>query len=61
MDYVISPINIDADNTKNTDECILINDESENTLISKENETNQILDLDEDCFELDKNSEIITD
>jgi len=44
MDYVISPINIDADNTKSIDECILINDESGNTLIFKENETNQILD-----------------
>jgi len=39
MDYVISPINIDADNTKSTDECILINDEGGNTSISKENET----------------------
>ena len=60
MDYVISPINIDANNTKSTNECILINDEGRNTSISKENKTNQILDLDKDCFELDKNSEIIT-
>ncbi len=59
-DYVIGPINTNADNTKDTDECILISDEeSENRSIFKDDEVDQILDLDKDYFELDKNSEIM--
>src|SRR6266498_1493523 len=44
-DYVIGPINTNADNTKDTDECILISDEeSENRSIFKDDEENDEID-----------------
>ncbi len=59
-DSIIGLVNTNADNIKNTDKCILINDEkSENRSISKDNKADQILDLDKDYFKLNKNLEII--